>query len=275
MKYYVVADVHGFYDELVSALTEKGYFEDTSPHKLIVCGDLFDRGKGAEKLQNFIVDLIDREEVILIRGNHEDLLEEFVENIYRYLDFGVQYTHHHSNGTVNTVLQLTGLTLTKATMYPARAQALMRHTPLYKKILPAMRNYFETEHYVFVHGWIPCYGVGSGRTPNRYIPMDEDWRNASEEDWGDCRWYNGMDAAYQGITEPYKTIVCGHWHCSYGHSRYQGNGDEFGESADFSPYIAEGIIAIDGCTAFSHKVNCIVIEDEELPKKIEKNETGN
>lgn len=40
MKYYVVADVHGFYDQMVKALTEKGYFDDKSPHKLIICGDL-------------------------------------------------------------------------------------------------------------------------------------------------------------------------------------------------------------------------------------------
>ena len=45
MKYYVVADVHGFFTELKSVLTEKGFFEDIEPHKLIICGDLLDRGK--------------------------------------------------------------------------------------------------------------------------------------------------------------------------------------------------------------------------------------
>ena len=68
MKYYVVADVHGFYTELITALTEKGFFEDKEPHKLIVCGDLFDRGNEAVKLQEFIVDLIDKDEVVLIRA---------------------------------------------------------------------------------------------------------------------------------------------------------------------------------------------------------------
>ncbi|MBQ8726493.1 MAG: metallophosphoesterase [Clostridia bacterium] len=45
MKYYVVSDVHGFYDELIFALTEKGFFDEKSPHKLIICGDLLDRGE--------------------------------------------------------------------------------------------------------------------------------------------------------------------------------------------------------------------------------------
>ena len=61
MKYYVVADIHGFYTALIEVLTEKGFFEDKEPHKLIVCGDLFDRGLETAKLQEFIVDLMDKD----------------------------------------------------------------------------------------------------------------------------------------------------------------------------------------------------------------------
>ena len=69
-----------------------------------------------------------------------------------------------------------------------------------------------------------------------------------------------MDAV-QTVTEAGKTIVCGHWHTSYGHSKFEGKGTEFGKDADFSPYIAPGIIALDACTARSGIVNYIVIED--------------
>ena len=51
MRYYVVSDVHGFYTPLVTALKCTGFFEDTEPHKLLVLGDLFDRGSEAVKLQ--------------------------------------------------------------------------------------------------------------------------------------------------------------------------------------------------------------------------------
>ena len=73
MRYYVTADVHGFFSELKAALNNAGFFEDKEPHKLIICGDLFDRGNEAVQLQKFILDLMERDEVILIRGNHEDL----------------------------------------------------------------------------------------------------------------------------------------------------------------------------------------------------------
>ena len=67
--------------------------------------------------------------------------------------------------------------------------------------------------------------------------------------------------AVQTAREPEKNIVCGHWHTSYGHSTYEKRGSEFGEDADFSPYIAPGIIAIDACTAHTGMVNCVVISD--------------
>ena len=68
-----------------------------------------------------------------------------------------------------------------------------------------------------------------------------------------------MDAVRTCMEE--KTILCGHWHTSYGHSKYEGRGSEFGLDADFSPYVSSGIIALDACTAFSKKVNMIVVED--------------
>ena len=70
-----------------------------------------------------------------------------------------------------------------------------------------------------------------------------------------------MEAAHSGIVEPNKTIVCGHWHCSFGHSRYNHDGGEFDNNPNFAPYYANGIIALDACTPISWKVNCIVIED--------------
>ena len=67
MRYYVVSDPHGFYTEMVEALFNKGFFADQTPRKLIICGDLLDRGNEALKMQAFILLLIQNQEVILIR----------------------------------------------------------------------------------------------------------------------------------------------------------------------------------------------------------------
>ena len=50
MRYYAVADTHGYYSILERALKEAGFFEDKEPSKLIVCGDLLDRGAKAKAL---------------------------------------------------------------------------------------------------------------------------------------------------------------------------------------------------------------------------------
>lgn len=260
MKYYVVADIHGFYDVLITALSEKGYFADTEPHKLIICGDLFDRGKQSKEMQEFVIELLRRDEVILIKGNHEDLLVDFIDNLPMYAEEGLYYSYHNSNGTVQTVKDLTNSTLTKMIISPEATAAKMRHSGIFKTILPAMKDYFETKNYIFVHGWIPSTVRRINRTD--YYFYNPDWRNAGSAEWESARWYNGMLAARQGAFEPDKTIVCGHWNSSFGHSVYEGKGSEFGNDADFSPYYGEGIIALDACTAYSGKVNCIVIDDE-------------
>ena len=260
MRYYVVADVHGFYTEMISALSEKGYFEDKSPHKLIICGDLFDRGLQNKKVERFVAECLQRNEIILIRGNHEDLLIDFVDKLPTYALVGFEYTHHYSNGTVNTVKELIGSTLKEMKNHPEETIVKVKQTEFFKTILPAMRNYYETENYIFVHGWIPSLATGWGGQVNHF-EYNPNWRRADGSGWYFSRWYNGMLAAYQGVIEPNKTIVCGHWHTSFGHAHYEGKGEEFGEGEDFSPYYAKGIIALDACTVHSKKINCIVLED--------------
>lgn len=248
MKYYVTADIHGFFSIFIHALSNAGYFTDPEPHKLVILGDLFDRGKEAEDLQDFLLDRWD--ELILIRGNHEDLFLEMIS-----IDDGLPYSHHVSNGTYDTALQLTGYD-------PAMAQ--IRHwdfakaaskTPYVREIIPTMLDYFETENYIFTHGWIPCI---CSRKEYGYISK---WRESSAGEWAKARWYNGMDAVRDCMEK--KTILCGHWHTSYGHSKYEHKGPEFGPGADFSPYIAPGIIALDACTAYSHRINIFTLEGEE------------
>ena len=249
MKYYVTADPHGFYTELHTALEESGFFDETMPHKLIILGDIFDRGNEALKMQSFILELMERNEVILVRGNHEDLFEEMIT-----VDEGCPLRHHNSNGTYSTALQLTGYDPTLAIIRNFDFAAKAQETPYYKKIIPAMVDFYETPSYVFVHGWIPSIPERNGRVSYR-----GDWREAAPEEWRDARWINGIDAA-QFCAED-KTIMCGHWHCSYGHAKYENKGSEFGSDADFSPYYGPGVVALDACTAYSKRVNVIVIED--------------
>lgn len=260
MRYYVLTDIHSFFRQMKDALEEKEYFSDTGPKKIIICGDLFDRGPQPKELIKFILKLLEKDEIILIRGNHEDLMVDLVERIEAYSP-ATEYTHHGRNGTYKTALTLTRMNKHDVEYFPSEFREKMKKTDFFTKILPEMKNYYETENYIFVHGWIPCNEQKYMNGYSVYSPMSN-WRGANERAWEKARWYNGMAAAKCGVIEKGKTIVCGHFRTSWGHSVIEGKGrDDFGLTSDFSPYYNDGIIALDGCTAFSKIVNCIVIED--------------
>ena len=254
MRYYVTADPHGFCTELKAALAEKGYFDDPKPHKLVILGDIMDRGSEAKEMQEFVCGELHSRRLILIRGNHEDLMRDMISGYPRYRAYILHgwHCHHLSNGTFDTALRLTGFSENDALIHGNEFIAALRETPFVKKLIPKSRNYFETEHYVFTHGWLPI-------TPE----SRDGWREAGRKEWEKARWINGMDAAERDkLTVPGKTVVCGHWHASYCHSTYEKVCAEFGDDADFTPYYGSGVIALDACTAYSGFVNCIVIEDE-------------
>ncbi len=250
MRYYVASDIHGFYTQMISALEEAGYFADPQPHQLLLLGDLFDRGKEALRTQEFLLEQLDKGLLLLVRGNHEDLFQQLVTE-----DHGFPFAYHLHNGTYDTALQLTGYPEDQALEHRKTFCELGIATPFYQRLLPEAMNFYETEHYVFVHGWVPCEILGE-----RSVRYMENWRQADPLDWDRARWINGMGAAQQ-FTVPGKTVVCGHWHTSFGHARLEGKGSEFGPDADYSPYRGEGVLAIDACTVRSGRVNVVVLED--------------
>ena len=245
MRYYVLSDLHGFCTLFLSTLREARYESYQGAKRIVLLGDLFDRGSEAVEMQDTLLRLMDENRVILIRGNHEDLFEDLVTS-----DHGRPLQHHVHNGTYDTLEQLTGMKGGGWGRGIKLAKA-GRETPYYRTILPAMLDYYETPNYIFTHAWVPLSG-GTG--------YRSDWRTADAADWREARWVNPMDAVRTAKGEK-KTLVCGHFHCSYGHWRYESKGSEYGPDADFSPYTTKGLIAIDACTAYSRKMNCLVVDD--------------
>ncbi len=262
MKYYVVSDVHGYYTKLREVLREAGFFGDTEPHKLIVCGDLLDRGDEACELVRFMMELLAEDKLIFILGNHEDLFVQCLQEISRggVYEIASGMSHHYRNGTWDTLLQISGMSAAEGYSYYSELARSVMRSDFYRTLIPAGIDYFETSNYIFTHGWLPCRT--EGYRPFIRCEYDEDWRNADGEAWRKARWYNGMElACKRRIKEPDKTVVCGHFHASYGHALIEKKGSEFGSDADHSPFYADGIIAIDGCVAVSGRINCIVIEE--------------
>lgn len=200
MRYYVTADTHGYCTLLRNALEQSGYFADRGPHRLVILGDLFDRGEEAKEMQDFILREMEIGNLILVKGNHEDLFMELAKE-----DKGLPYSHHVSNGTYHTALQLTGFDPTMARIRNLDFADAAGQTLFATRTIPSMLDYYETERYIFVHGWIPC--IADRRTGYSYF---SGWRDVDPFEWKRARWYNGMDAFRTCMEE--KTILCGHWH---------------------------------------------------------------
>ena len=240
MKYFVSADIHGFFDEWQSALKEKEFDIKNPNHKLIVCGDLFDRGRQPKQIIDFV--LSNKDKIIVIRGNHEDLMEKMIKrNSNNFADL--------SNGTAQTIVDL----YPKWQVSEFGLQSIADKTGL-QEVLDLCVDYYETDKYVFVHGWIPTVPYS--------LEYDADWRTASNTRWQTARWANPVEMYSYKMFEPNKTIVCGHWHCSaFWHMFDKSKYEEFGDKANFQPFITKEVIALDACTAYSGKVNVVVLED--------------
>ena len=253
MKYFVITDVHSFYKPMMEALNKAGFDKDNPDHTLVSCGDLFDRGPDSKEVLEFVMSCPRRR---LVQGNHESMLMDLLYGVRR-----PSYSDTH-NGTIKTIEDLTGLSTKNG------ALRVLREDPLFKQYLDELVNYFETEHYIFVHSWLPDRLV---KKDGFFVTTYGDYKNASYDEWEMARWGNPfekwmtMQRSHENLG---KTVVFGHWHTSYGHCWLHGEGKEFPVKKDnykkecnFGPFYEDGIIGLDACTALTGMCNCLVVED--------------
>lgn len=282
-KYFVVSDIHGFYDEMKEALDNAGFDISNPDHYLVCLGDLLDKGNQAREVVDYFY-TFPQNKLILIRGNHEDLfdnlLSQFKEKrngtLVITLDKIKGLKAHINNGTLDTLYQLLGFPIEQPINIEINSEN-KEYIDKFNSLKDRMINYYETKRFVLTHGWIPTYEYKvedeyqietvnditdniKTKTYTKYA-YNKDWKNATPKEWERARWLNGMELANMGIRVKNKRVVCGHWNVGWGWYNIKHKG--FGEYTLFDIYKNTGIVAIDACTAYSHKINCFVIEEED------------
>lgn len=271
-KYFLTSDVHSYYDELLEVLKSKSFDIDNPDHVLCVLGDLFDRGPKSKELLAFVKGLGDR--FIYVRGNHEDLLNDCINDI---LGGFIPGRHHVHNGTVKTIAQLCDVEESQIMAWPKIDPAVT--TRIQDLILPIIAWINEKsvdyavidEDFILVHGWAPtigdCLDFRTGELVNPKIPPLHEWDNLGILCWNRARWDNGMALWNKGILLQDKTICCGHWGTNYGWSHIRQEQKEWPAKnrkdwkKSFEPFIDNGIIALDSTVAYSGFLNCVILEE--------------
>jgi hypothetical protein len=268
--YFVVSDIHGFYDELIAGLARAGYDKENPEHVLIVNGDIFDRGPKNLEVFKFLKEL-PKERRVLIRGNHEDMFLYLIKRNF-------PYHHDFSNKTVNTFCQIAGYSEEPLHNFYAMTGvdeginttdywAQIKETVKLHKIDKWLEsdewvNYFETGRFIITHSFIPT-------SRNDYIPG---WRDkAVDYEWEKSRWGNPYESYRTGLFKPEeeagKILVFGHWYTS----EIRAFAYELEYSTDTSIVDYKGFIAIDGGVwkkqgELYHPVNVLIIKGNEYTK---------
>lgn len=235
-KLFVVSDVHGHYTLLKEALDRAGFDKDNEDHLLICCGDYFDRGDENMEVLKFFERLKHK---ILLRGNHEDMLLKLFRT-------GKVLPHHYINGTMRTLEDFFGKYFINPADDTIDFSGKTRIVDRICEFIEETVDYYETEHYVFVHGWLP----ENAETP-------EARQTIRKEAWEKVRWvkWNEKYCGPRPLAD--KTLVCGHVPTVYAKAF-----DPSRDQNSYDIFYGNGMIAIDAGTADTKQVNVLVLEEE-------------
>lgn len=253
-KYFVFSDVHGESEALQTSLKEAGYDKYNPRHILVSLGDNFDRGEDSKGVCNI---LFHRQDSILIKGNHEEFLEEMLEKgiegefvLFNILHNGLDKTlESFSNCSIGKVISAADF---NAMIDIARSNVKHYGSNGLLQKIKNMPLYYETKNYIFVH---------AGLEPN--MPWQESSRDVMLWD---------IEYSHRPISSTTKTVVIGHNHAFRVRNKAKEDGYRelplglpwVGNTDENAPVRIGNKIAIDPCSNLTHKVNVLVIEDEPI-----------
>lgn len=274
-KWFIFSDIHSFKRELIKGLKKSGFDINNPTHGIIVIGDIFDRGKEALAVYDFIQQ-IPRTRRILIKGNHELCYKQLLNKTFpSNADF--------MNGTVHTFFQIAKMDYNKYCVDPDMEyyfKAIFdydmdRCRAIWNKVLERVKaseitkfilsdewvNYYELDNkFILTHCFIPAQ-----RIP--YIGKIDycfDWRNATAKQWEVAMWGDPIsdyrDGIFDNEAKQGKILVCGHWFTG---DFYRWLDHKINKTDNI--YYGQNIIAIDGGVFLKrnkmyHKQNVLVID---------------
>lgn len=186
---YAMSDIHGELESFIQALHVVNL--DDSDNKLILLGDYINRGQKSSETLYYVKQLQDQypSQVIVLRGNHEDMLLEQLKSGYDVQDLDVAELKKFVSEQ-----EYAALLETEAQNPKRLLEALIKNIKTnHQAILNWLENlpyYYETEKQIFVHAGID-------------EEAEEFWK------WGSDNYY--FASKFPHVLGPfYKDIIAGH-----------------------------------------------------------------
>ena len=135
-KIFAIGDIHGCYDRLKTLMGKRPI--DYSRDTLVFIGDYIDRGPHPFEVVDYLIKLKNRfPDVIFLKGNHEDMLDKFLNGADRYT-----YLLNGGQQTLDSYL-------TKPVQ--ADQSEFFPIPPEHMEFFKSLRLFYETEEFIFVH----------------------------------------------------------------------------------------------------------------------------
>lgn len=233
--YFVISDIHSHYSSMIKALNEQGYQSSNQNHRLLVLGDLFDRGEDAVKVLEYLYTLYKENKAEVLLGNHDSFLLDFLDKKFERVDFNIK-----RNGFGKTLHQLSGLVPNESN-YEEIQYKIMSEFPYLHEWLKSLPLFIEKDDYIFVHG-----GIDGGKL---------DWRTMSSR--RDFVWSREIDLPkVEG-----KIVVAGHHRVATIRKKTEDYNLLFLHSPElFDILYEDGKILIDRFVEVSNEINVLVLE---------------
>lgn len=140
-KAFVVSDIHGMYGHFIKLL-EHWNRDD----KLIILGDMIDRGPDSLKVVQHVMELKAKHDVVVLQGNHDQMINDFVSNPFEHGDL---YCNH--NGGVPTLISFTGEEHIMYRSFAERAELVKQLREHELEFLEQGHLYYEFGKVLFTH----------------------------------------------------------------------------------------------------------------------------
>ena len=167
--YYVIPDVHGQYNKLNKLLNK--IIDRKKPNdKIIFLGDYVDRGKDSSKVIDLLHSIKNRNDVILLMGNHDIAFYNSILNVNNFDLSSIEWLCHNSIETLESYhincdelkhLEIDDLLSLKTKLdVKKKFNFLLKQIYIFKKsnefkklkeVILDCKYYYETDNFLFSH----------------------------------------------------------------------------------------------------------------------------